>query len=222
MSNKSTVKPKMTQYSRSRKKHECRILKAAEEVFAQFGYNGATLDTIAERAGLSKQNMLYYFASKQQLYQKVLQNILDIWMDSMALLTQPGKDPASKLENYIRRKIELSRTRPNGSKVFAAEIINGAPHLSADIKNRLLPRLEEDISLVESWIAEGRLDPIDPRHLFFMIWSTTQTYADFSAQIEIILGKPELTAGDFEDAARLITHVILKGIGAQQKEDKRL
>jgi TetR/AcrR family transcriptional regulator len=208
-------KPMRTSFSRSRQKQEARIIKAAEEVFAEFGYNGATVDTIAERAGLSKQNMLYYFASKQLLYQHVLGAILDVWIDSMALLEQPGKDPAAKLESYIRRKIELSRTRPNGSKVFATEIINGAPHLSADIKNRLLPHFEADIRLVESWIKEGKMDPVDPKHLFFMIWSSTQTYADFSAQIEILLGKKKLAAADFEDATKFLSQVIIKGTGAQ-------
>lgn len=221
MDNNSAQKPKKTRYSRSREKNEVRILKAAEEVFAQFGYSGATLDTIADRAGLSKQNMLYYFASKHLLYQKVLENILDIWLDSMALLDQPGKDPALKLEGYIRRKIEFSRTRPNGSKVFATEIINGALHLSHELRTRLLSRFEEDVKLAESWISDGKMDPIDPKHLFFMIWSTTQTYADFSAQIEIILGKNELTASDFEDAAKLISHVIIKGTGVQWQGDAR-
>jgi len=201
--------------SHSRQKQEARIMKAAEEVFAEFGYKGATVDAIAERAGLSKQNMLYYFSSKKLLYQNVLGAILDVWIESMALLEQPGKDPAAKLESYIRRKIDLSRTRPNGSKVFATEIINGAPHLSADIKNRLLPHFEADIRLVESWISEGKIDPVDPKHLFFMIWSSTQTYADFSAQIEILLGKKKLTAPDFEDAAKFLSQVIVKGTRAQ-------
>lgn len=192
---------------------------AAEEVFAQFGYNGATIDGIAEQVGMSKQNLLYYFASKQLLYQKVLENVLDLWMDSMALLEQPGKVPAVKLESYIRQKIELSRIRPNGSKVFATEIINGAPHLSEDIKGRLLPRFQADVKLVESWISEGLLDPIDPKHLFFMIWSTTQTYADFSTQIEILLGKKKLSAVDFEVAAKFISHVILQGTGALKRSE---
>ncbi|WP_020674878.1 TetR family transcriptional regulator C-terminal domain-containing protein [Geopsychrobacter electrodiphilus] len=213
MENNQAKSPQKKRSSLSRKKHEARILKAAEEVFAQFGFNGATIDTIAKRAGLSKQNMLYYFASKQLLYQKVLEDILGLWLDSMALLDQPGQDPASKLESYIRKKIELSRTRPNGSKVFATEIINGASHLSAEIRAKLLSRFEEDVRLVESWITAGKMDQIDPQHLFFMIWSTTQTYADFSAQIELILGKKKLTLPDFEDAAKFITQVILKGTG---------
>lgn len=218
MSDKVTVKKNQTHYTRNRQKHETRILIAAEEVFAEMGYNGATIDTIAERAGLSKQNMLYYFTSKKLLYQKVLENILDIWLDSTVLLDQPGKDPASMLENYIRKKIELSQTKANSSKIFATEIINGAPHLSEEIKTKLLTSVNNDAKLVEDWITEGKMDPIDPRHLFFIIWATTQTYADFSSQIEIILGKNKLTGHDFDDAAKLITHVILKGTGAQQKE----
>jgi TetR/AcrR family transcriptional regulator len=196
-----------------RQNNEFQILAAAEEVFAQHGYNGTTLDLIAERAGLSKQNLLYYFPSKKLLYQSVLESVLDNWLEFMALLDQPGKDPATKLEHYIRGKIEFSRTRPNGSKVYANEIISGAPHLSATMKERLLHHLDADLKLVNRWIAEGKMDAIDPAHLFFMIWAATQTYADFSAQIEIALGKRKLSAADFEDASKFVTHVILKGIG---------
>lgn len=206
-----------TPSSSSRQKQEARILIAAEEVFARFGYSGATIDSIAEQAGLSKQNLLYYFASKPLLYQQVLENVLELWMESMALLEQPGKDPAAKLASYIRQKIELSRIRPNGSKVFASELINGAPHLADDIKTRLLPRFEADVKLVESWISAGLLDPVDPKHLFFMIWSTTQTYADFSTQIEILLGKKKLSVADFDAAASFIVQVILQGIGALKR-----
>ncbi len=196
-----------------RQHNELHILSAAEEIFAQHGYNGAPLELIAERAGLSKQNLLYYFPSKKLLYQKVLESVLDNWLEFMALLDQPGKDPATKLEHYIRGKIEFSRTRPNGSKVYANEIISGAPHLSNELKARLLQHLEADLKLVNVWIAEGQMDPIDPAHLFFMIWAATQTYADFSSQIEIVLGRSKLEASDFEDAAKFVTHVILKGIG---------
>ncbi len=205
------IKPKRR--SRIREAHEVRILAAAEDVFAQFGYNGASLETIAERAGLSKQNMLYYFSSKEILYHRVLKNILDLWLEKMTLLEQAGEDPAAMLENYIRGKFEISRTHPNGSKVFANEIINGAPHLKEYLSQRLLPQLEADIALVRGWIRDGIVDPIEPEHLFFTIWASTQTYADFSAQIELSLGKPKLETSDFTKAGDFLTHVILKGIG---------
>jgi len=197
----------------SREVMEHRILSAAEEIFAQHGYQGAVLETIAESVGLSKQNMLYYFPSKTVLYQSVLQNILDLWVSKMALLEQQGSDPKIMLTNYIRGKIDLSRLHPNGSKVFANEVINGAPRLKDYLHINLLPQLEADVQLVRQWIAEGKMDSIDPYHLFFVIWSATQTYADFSSQIQLVLGKPKLEEKDFDNASEFLIHLVLKGVG---------
>tara|TARA_R110002167_G_scaffold4648_9_gene21977 strand:+ start:5610 stop:6266 length:657 start_codon:yes stop_codon:yes gene_type:complete len=199
--------------SRIREAHEIRILSAAEDVFAQFGYNGAAIEAIGERAGMSKQSMLYYFPSKEIMYLRVLANILSLWLDKLALLDQDGADPAEMLENYIRGKIELSRTHPNGSKVFANEIINGAPYIKKHLQSILIPALDADVALVKSWIAEGKMDPIDPYHLFFVIWSATQTYADFSTQIQLSLKKEQLDVDDFNTAGDFLTQMVLKGIG---------
>jgi TetR/AcrR family transcriptional regulator len=199
--------------SRIREAHEVKIIEAAEHVFAQRGFNGATLESIAEQASMSKQNMLYYFASKELLYQKVLKNILNLWLEKLNLINQPGTDPASMLSNYIRGKLEISQSHPSGSKVFANEIINGAPHISQYLEDNLKPALEADVKLVKGWIAQGIIDDIDPHHLFFVIWASTQTYADFSTQIQIALGKPQLDGGDFKSACDFLTHTLLKGIG---------
>ncbi|WP_432470460.1 TetR family transcriptional regulator C-terminal domain-containing protein [Amphritea sp. HPY] len=199
--------------SRIREEHEATILRAAEDIFSRNGYNGTAVETIAEKAGMSKQNLLYYFSSKEVLYHRLLENILGLWVEKMVLLTQEGEDPAEMLRNYIRGKVELSRSNPNASKVFAIEIINGAPFLKEHLKSHVLPALEEDVRLVKGWIKEGKLDPIDPYHLFFLIWSSTQTYADFSSQVQLSLGKDELEQEDFQAATDFLTHVIIKGIG---------
>ena len=199
--------------SRIRIAHEAKILAAAEEVFAHRGFNGATLEAIAEQAGLSKQNLLYYFASKELLYQEVLKKIFNLWLDKLNLFNQHGDDPATMLENYIRGKLEISQSHPLGSKVFANEVINGAPHIRDYLKANLLPALEADVTLVRHWIAEGKIDDVDPYHLFFVIWASTQTYADFSAQIQLALGKSQLDNEDFQAAANFLSHVLLKGLG---------
>lgn len=210
-SNGDVAKPRKR--SSARKAQESRILDAAETLFAQFGYNGASIEAIAEQAGLSKQNMLYYFPSKENLYHHVLKNVLDLWVEKMTLFEQTGDDPASKLRSYILGKLELSHLRPNGSKIFANEIINGAPHIKDYLLEKLLPKLDADIALVRKWIAEGLMDPIDPYHLFFSIWATTQTYADFSTQISLVLRKDNLDTSDFEAAGDFLTRTILKGTG---------
>lgn len=211
------VEPKSPRRSTNRKALEQRILDAAEIVFSEHGFNGASLETIAERAGLSKQNMLYYFPSKESLYQNVLKHILDLWIEKMALMEQAGDTPAVMLENYIRGKLEISRARPYGSKVFANEVISGAAHLKDYLEQDLLPQLEADLELVRGWIAKGEMDPVDPEHLFFTIWASTQTYADFSSQITLALGKSELDEEDFQQAGDFLTHVLLKGLGLRDR-----
>jgi len=162
---------------------------------------------------MSKQNLIYYFSSKEVLYQQVLKNILDMWVEKMALLDQLGENPKEMLRNYIRGKVELSRSNPEASKVFAIEIINGAPYLKEYLKSHLTPALDADVRLVRKWIAEGVMDDVDPYHLFFMIWSSTQTYADFSSQISISLGKEKLQDDDFDNATEFLTHLVIKGLG---------
>lgn len=206
----------LSRRSSNRRAIEQKILDAAEIIFAEQGFNGAALEAIAEKAGLSKQNMLYYFPSKESLYQTVLKHILDLWIEKMALMEQAGDTPSVMLENYIRGKLEISRLRPYGSKVFANEVISGASHLQVYLKNDLLPQLEADLELVRSWIAHGQMDPIDPEHLFFTIWASTQTYADFSSQISLALGKRELDEEDFQKAGDFLTHVLLKGLGLRK------
>ena len=207
--------PKKTTRRRSETREALikKIIDSAEYVFAHKGYNGATVEAIAEKADLSKQNMLYYFSSKEVLYQAVLKNILHLWLESLNLFAQQGEDPTTMLSNYIRGKLEISRTMPYASKVYANEIINGAPHLKQYLKDNLLPALEEDVKLIKEWIAQGKIDDIDPYHLFFVIWTSTQTYADFSSQIELALDKPKLSSDDFTAAGDFLTHTLLKGIG---------
>ncbi|MEI6894409.1 MAG: TetR family transcriptional regulator C-terminal domain-containing protein [Colwellia sp.] len=201
--------------SRIRAANEEKILAEAENIFARFGFAGAKIAQIAKAVNISKTNLLYYYPNKLSLYQSVLQNIIDLWLDKLNLTNQSGDDPASKIENYIRDKMEISRIHPNASKVFANEIINDAPHIEGYLKKKLVKTLGTDVALVNSWIADGKMDPIDPYHMFFMIWASTQTYADFSAQIKLVLNKKELEKNDFEMATNFLCQVILKGLGVK-------
>ncbi|MEH6442895.1 MAG: TetR family transcriptional regulator C-terminal domain-containing protein [Oceanospirillaceae bacterium] len=212
MNQNAEVKPKRL----SRKLIEQKILCAAEDVFAQYGYQGAAINTIAELTGLTKQNLLYYFPSKEALYQKVLENILGLWLDKMAFLVQQGDSPKAMIASYVKGKMEISQSHPSGSKVFATEIIQGAPHLKEYLTSHLLPMLEEDVKLIRKWIEEGKMDAVDPYHLFFMIWAATQTYADFSTQIALALNKEAIEPQDFEQATFFLTNLIVKGLGIKE------
>lgn len=173
--------------TRIQMKNRAAILDAALEVFSAHGFRGATVDQIAAEAGLSKPNLLYYFTSKEAIYTALLEGLLDTWLAPLQAL-DPDGDPLPEILRYVRRKLEMSREFPRESRLFANEILQGAPHMRAHLETGLKPLVDETARLIEDWIAQGRLAPVEPRHLIFSIWATTQHYADFDAQVRVLMG----------------------------------
>jgi TetR/AcrR family transcriptional regulator len=199
-----------------RDKVEAAILAEAVRQFAECGYEGTSIATVAERAGLSKQNLMYYFPTKQALYQRVLDNVLDDWLARMATLADPGKDPGDVLRAYVRAKLAFSREQPLASRVYAMEVIGGAKLYADQIRRRVIPLLRADIAVFERWIAEGKIAPVNATHLLFAVWAMTQSYADFAAQMTLVLDREQLQPSDFDDAERLITNMVLAAVGLQE------
>jgi TetR/AcrR family transcriptional regulator len=188
-----------------------RILDAALPVFARHGFGGARVDRIAEAAGMSKANLLYYFRTKEALYLAVLTRTLDMWLEPLREL-DASRDPAEALGRYIERKLEYSRFHPEASRLFAMEIMQGAPMLSRVLATDLAALVGRKVATIERWIADGRLAPVDPHHLIFMIWATTQHYADFAAQIRALTGKDLGDGRFFESTTRAVVGNILRGV----------
>ncbi|WP_322402732.1 TetR/AcrR family transcriptional regulator [Massilia luteola] len=208
----ATVKRRVTH----RDKVETTILGEAVRLFAECGYEGTSIATVAERAGLSKQNLMYYFTTKQALYQRVLDNVLDDWLARMASLADPAGDPGDVLRAYVRAKLQFSREQPLASRVYAMEVIGGAKLYADQIRSRVIPLLRADIAVFERWIAEGKIAPVNATHLLFAVWAMTQSYADFAAQMTLVLDREQLQPGDFDDGERLITGMVLAAVGLQE------
>ena len=188
------------------------ILAEAENHFAQFGFEGASLESIAAAAGISRHNLLYYFPSKEALYQRVLDDVLNQWLAGMDDLSL-SNDPEAALRQYIQAKLRYSREHPDGAKVFTKEVIAGAPRYGKAIAERVGPRLKAEVRTFERWAKEGRIAKVNFTHLMFIIWSVTQAYADQEAQFALLLGKPALTEKDYEKAEALIVRLVLSGLG---------
>lgn len=180
----TTKKPSRIQL-RNRK----RILDAALDVFSRHGYRGATLDQIANEAGLSKPNILYYFGGKEEIHVTLLNQLMQSWLEPLQRLAPDG-NPLEEILGYVRRKLEMTREFPRESRLFANEVLQGAPRMAPHLEAGLKPLFDEKTALIQSWIDAGHLAPADPRHLLFSIWATTQHYADFDAQVQV------LTAGE--------------------------
>jgi len=199
---------------RIRRENKERILKAAERIFAERGFAGATMAEIAARADLPKANVHYYFQTKEDLYQAVLSDILTIWLSPVDYFRADG-DPAQAFAAYIRAKMEASRTRPHASKVFANEVLHGANRVRRFLTDDLKSLVDEKAKVIDTWIAEGKIAPVDSRHIFFMIWAITQHYADFDTQVRTVLGKQRLTRGDFDGFADEVVRFVLRGLGLE-------
>ncbi len=198
--------------SRIRNKKQAIILSAACEEFAKQGYAGTKIADIAAKISLPKANIYYYFKSKEILYRHVLESFIQ----PLLMATQPFDQydhPAAALTDFIKLKIEISKNHPNASKVFANEILHGAPHLPPDIVEKLVNQTCLASAKLQQWVDKGLMDDINPLHLLFMLWSSTQTYADFSWQIQLHLKTDELREQDFEIATDTLIKIVLKGCG---------
>lgn len=177
--------------SRIQRRNRGLILEAALDVFSRHGYRGATLDQIAEQAGLSKPNILYYFDGKETIHVTLLNQLMDNWLAPMREIDPDGA-PLDEILCYVHRKLEMSREFPRESRLFANEIIQGAPRIVGHLEEVLKPLVDDTAEVISGWMRAGRLAPTDPRHLIFSIWATTQHYADFEVQVEVLMpGKAE-------------------------------
>lgn len=173
--------------TRIQQKNTETILEAALEVFSATGFRGATLDQIAKAAGMSKPNLLYYFPSKEAVHEALLSGLMDTWLDPLRQI-DPTAEPRAELMRYVRRKLEMSREMPRESRLFANEILQGAPRFEGHLHDDLKGLVDEKAALIQGWIDEGKLARVHPYHLIFSIWALTQHYADFDVQVRMILG----------------------------------
>ena len=196
--------------TRIQKKNQAVILEAGLKVFSQYGFRGSTLDQVAEAAGLSKPNLLYYFRSKEAIYTALLAKLLENWLEPLRAI-DPDGEPVDEILAYATRKLDMSQHFPRESRLFANEIIQGAPRIGEVLRGELRDLVDEIAVVINGWSEAGRIRPVDTYHLIFTIWSQTQHYADFDVQVRAILGEVD----PFDGAAKHL-EAMLRGLLSPQ------
>ncbi|TWF54839.1 TetR family transcriptional regulator C-terminal domain-containing protein [Neorhizobium alkalisoli] len=187
------------------------ILEAALEVFSSNGFRGSTIDQIAEAAGMSKPNLLYYFRTKEAMHRQLIDRVLFTWLEPLRVMDAEGS-PEAEIRSYIRRKLEMARDFPRESRLFANEILQGAPHIEDELTGPLKELVDEKAEVIRTWAKAGKIAECDPYHLIFSIWSTTQHYADFDVQVRAVLGRSKADENRFENAALFLEQLFLDGL----------
>ncbi|HEY4067224.1 MAG TPA: HTH-type transcriptional regulator RutR [Burkholderiaceae bacterium] len=188
------------------------VLNAALGLFSRFGLHGTSVDQVAASAGVSKSNLLYYFPNKEELYVCVLRDLLEVWLAPLREFSAE-QDPQQVIGAYIRRKLAVSRDRPEASRLFCLEMIQGAPLLRDELDRELRELVERKSAVIRAWVAAGKLAPVDPQHLFFMLWATTQHYADFAVQVQALTGQTLANPVFFEQTVASLEAIVLRGVG---------
>jgi TetR/AcrR family transcriptional regulator len=197
----------------ARRENTASIMAAAKTVFARGGFAHATMAEIAAEAGLPKANLHYYFRTKETLYRAVLEAIVTGWLDTATRWIVAEREPGEALAGYVRAKLEDARLRPGDSRIFAAELLRGAPLVTGFLRGELRRRVAEMGAVIDGWGARGLMDRVAAPYLFFSIWAMTQTFADFDVQIRAVLGKDALDDEVFAKAAATVTRLVLNGCG---------
>ncbi|MDB5799691.1 MAG: rutR [Rhodocyclales bacterium] len=203
---------------RIRQAQESTILEAAEKVFARAGFAGASMSELALAAGLPKSTLHYYFGTKEALHRAVLANILELWLEGIEAI-QPDAEPREALTRYIHHKMRLTAERPDASRVFANELLHGAPQIGDILRGEMRSLVRRKARVIEGWIRAGRMAPVDPLHLFFSLWAMTQTYADFEAQITAVLGT-QLGPRAMHRAGSHVESFVLRACGLLEQAER--
>lgn len=184
------------------------ILEAALDVFSANGFRGSTIDQVADAAGMSKPNLLYYFRSKEEIHATLMERLLHTWLAPLREFDD-GDDPITEIRSYIRRKLEMARDFPRESRLFANEILQGAPRIASLLEGELKQLVDEKARIITKWMRAGKIAKADPYHLIFAIWATTQHYADFDVQVRAVLSPARDGDGRYDDAARFLEQLFI-------------
>ena len=187
------------------------IRAAAIAEFSLHGLRGTSTQAIAARAGLTKPQLHYYIAGKEELYEELLMQCLHDWKVVFAF-EGPADDPAAVLADYVRKKLAHAFDAPEISRIFTREVLDGGRNLA-----RYWPNArgwtQAKVDVIDGWIARGLMRPLDARILLMHIWAMTQSYADYAIQTRVMLGLPPDAPIDREPIARELVAFVLGGCG---------
>lgn len=174
------------------------ILEAAEFEFALNGYEGTTVQSIADRANTTKRQVLYFFSNKKNLYSEILKRIFKHWR-SEDFSMWPGQ-PNEVFEEYMEHLLEQARTNPTHNKFMINEMMRGAPVFKENRRQRdVLELTNQRIMRMQEWIEQGRIRDLDPKFFLFFMWSMQHFFVVFEPEVALFLEKDKLNKSDWSD-----------------------
>jgi TetR/AcrR family transcriptional regulator len=152
---------------------ETTIAQAAKEVFAERGYQRATLEEIAQRAGMSKATIYLYYRNKDDLFLHVVEELVNTVMAATAQEAATAKPPLEKLYGMVRGKVEFYEQEREFFRIYlnekqGLEVAPKDPHKKA-LREMYLQDVQTLAGVVQEGVDAGMLRPMDSRRLAFFL-----------------------------------------------------
>ncbi|MBC5785914.1 TetR family transcriptional regulator [Ramlibacter sp. USB13] len=188
------------------------ILAAARDEFAEYGLGGARVDRIAERAGLNKRLIYYYFEDKEKLFQAVLEQVYRDIRDEERKLRLTELEPATAVKRLIEFTWDYYREHPEFITLLNSANLHKARHLSESKRARELnsPVIETLAAVLERGRKEGVFrGGVDPVQLYVSIAGLAYFYLSNSHTLQAIFGRDLLAPKARAERLSHMTDVIL-------------
>ncbi len=208
---KTPAKNPPAQEARIRARTEARILKAASIEFARKGLDGARIAEIAERAGLPHPNVYYYFRTKESIYRRLIGMLIADWDRALENISAE-RDPMAAISDYVRAKFEHARTHSTETRLFASEVMTGARFLTPSTRRHMRAITTRHAKVIDGWIAEGKIAPVDSRHFLVMIWATSEFYSFLEPLVCDALEVRALRPDNFASGADALIEILKRAL----------
>lgn len=193
-----------------------RIRAAAISEFASNGLLGASTQRIADRAGITKTRLHYYISSKEELYQDALEHVTGAWVDLFDVISTT-ESPRAFIASYIDQKLRFCLDHPDMVRLFAKEVMRGAPMLLDRFK-RSRDTMQRAAALINGWADAGLIRRVDPVLLQFHIWAMTEHYALRQSEVQFMLGLTSPDDLDIDLVVREMTAFVSAGLGIAEAQ----
>lgn len=195
---------------RMRSDSALRLLDAAEAVFAQHGFAGATTAAIAARAGVTKALVHYYFGTKEALHRAVLERYERV-VSRLLLADLDRREPVAALSDSIRRYCRFQADHPRYVRLGMYEALEQTGHSPRTSIYRKL--IDDTAAALRRGMEQGVFRPEDPRRLLLSICALCSFFFEHETEVQQILDSPPAErAREVSEHTEHVVRLVLSGI----------